>query len=217
MFGSLSGILGGIGAITGALGGNKTESIPTQISGYQSLPKEIQDYLIESVFPRITAWGETPYPTVPLRRADAEDYDPVFGSKSRQYLQQYYDNQRLAEMAKNRDTGAAGATSAAEQKAMADMEARMAAREYFGGAGGTMAQPASTNTAQARMGQMYKAGLFDDKGLSDIGRFIQAAGGGTSAAGYDMANAQDPKLMQGFQGAYLSALLEALKRKGVQA
>lgn len=203
-------ILGGIGAVTSALGGNDTEMVQTQKSGYETLDPKIQKYLMDTIFPRITAWGETPYQTVPLRRISSEDTDPRFGSTSRQWLQQYYDNQRIADMAKNRGVDQQQMTQ--DPQAMADMEARMVARQYMMGGG---ASPMET-TEQARRRQMYEAGLYDDKGLASIGKYVSGmnqGGGMQSAAALDMVNRNTPEVTKGYGEALMAALMEAQKRK----
>lgn len=213
MFDILSGVLGLAGPLLGAAGGNDVSTVPTQISGFKSNPQEVQDYLLDSIFPRITDWGKTPYPTVPLRRANAEDYDPIFGSPARQWMQQYYDNQRLVDMAANRPDTTNDTT--AEAKEIADLEARMIARQYMQGDG---ASPMET-TRQAKRRQMYEAGLYDDAALTDIGTaMLEAQRLGVpydSAAGRDLLNRKNPDLMANATRGFNSALLEAAKRKGL--
>jgi hypothetical protein len=154
------------GSLLGSLGGNDTSSVPTQISGYDSYPDEVKKYLTESALPRIIGWGNTPYQTVPLRRTNESDTDPIFGSTSRQWLQEYYDKQRAAKGAEQ-PTGDTGAQDAA---AMADMEARMIARQKLSAPNSLGVHTTQTSRNQ----QMLDGGRYNDDALAAIGRYYQA-------------------------------------------
>jgi len=81
------------------------------------------------------------------------------------------------------------------------------------------ASPSET-TEQARRRQMYEAGLYDDKALANMGRYVgemNKGGGMQSASALDMVNRNKPEITQGYSEALLSALLEAQKRKAMGA
>lgn len=198
----------GLGLLSGDSGGGTTVTRPY-------IPKDREDAYTRQLKDALKLY-ETPFdprPTMrvaysyPTNQFESLFQNPELGELQRRSDQTFFESlltpQAQPEQPKE------------DPQAMADMEARMMARQYFGNAGGTMANPASTNTAQSRMAEMYRAGLFDDKGLADIGRFVQASGGGMDAAGYDRANMQDPKLFEAFQQAQQAALAEATKRKAM--
>lgn len=91
MLGSIGSILSGAGALAGALGSGKGQTIQQSQSGFASLPKELQDYLKGDIFTRIKAYGQTPYATVPYRRIGTAETDPIFGSRALQDLQRLND------------------------------------------------------------------------------------------------------------------------------
>ena len=90
MLGTILGVAGAAGNLLGALGKGKGKG-PTRVSGFASQPGEISDYALDELFPRIKAFGNKKYQGLPKRRVNAEDMDPLFGSKSRQDLQRYKD------------------------------------------------------------------------------------------------------------------------------
>lgn len=120
-------ILSGAGAIAGALGGGKSQQLAEQKSGFETLPKEIQDYLLGDIFSRIKSYGNTPFPTVPYRRVDDRESDPIFGSRALRDLQALKDREYMS----NPQSPANPTQMAAPQQAqqMADLEARMMARQ----------------------------------------------------------------------------------------
>ena len=105
--GSLSGggggsILSAGGNILGALGEGKGHG-PTQVSGFASLPPDVQAYMLQKILPLIQGYGSKPYQGIPRRRLNASDTDPTFGSRARPEIQQYLDARAAA--------GAGGITS----------------------------------------------------------------------------------------------------------
>lgn len=119
-------ILSGVGSIAGALGGGKSREVSQQKSGFETLPKEIQDYLLGDIFSRIKSYGSTPFPTVPYRRVDERETDPIFGSRALRDLQAYKDREF---MANQQVTMPAPQASQQQAQQMADLEARMMARQ----------------------------------------------------------------------------------------
>ena len=107
MLGSIGSILGGAGALAGALGGGKGQTVQQSQSGYASLPKELQEYLKGDIFTRIKAYGQTPYATVPYRRTGAAENDPIFGSKALQDLQRLNDQRTMSQFLTAQPTQAA--------------------------------------------------------------------------------------------------------------
>ena len=62
-------------------GGGKSVAQPT--SGYGTLPKEVQSFLLDSYFPRVEQVFNAPYQSVPTKRASIEGeagFDPIFSS-----------------------------------------------------------------------------------------------------------------------------------------
>lgn len=128
--GTATAIAGGLqaaGSIAGALGGGKSQETGRQISGFESLPREVQDYLTGSIFGRIKSYGETPFPTVPYRRADDREADPIFGSRAIRDLQALMDYQ-------NQMKGAQPVQQSAPQQDAAtinSLKAQMQAQDYL--------------------------------------------------------------------------------------
>lgn len=157
------------GAVLGALGGDNPEMMSAPTSGFATLDPEIKDYLMDSIFPRITAWGETPYQTVPLRRANAEDYDPIFGSPSRQFLQQYYDARALPSMV-NQGQGQADPNAEAQAQAVNDLRNEMLAREYI-------KNLTATNSGAMRAGYGgVSPSMYSNENLAEMGNLLQESG-----------------------------------------
>lgn len=77
--------MGFLSSVVGAFGkGKDKESRDEQQSGFRTLPKEIQDLMMGDVYSRVKGLLDQPNPYTKLRRPmNAEDFDPVFGSKSR--------------------------------------------------------------------------------------------------------------------------------------
>lgn len=164
------------GSLLGGLGGNKTSNAAVPQSGYATYDPEIKDYLMDVIFPRITAYGDTGMPQVPLRRANATDYDPVFGSPSRQWLQTYYDQQALPQYQNQPTNETAGNT------AVSGLRNEMLAREYIKSLAGskgygtlraenyTPEQMAQMGEAIAAMNPVYSrtAGINFNAGLNSI-------------------------------------------------
>lgn len=86
----LGSILGIAGLAASAFGGKDQKVTSEQKTGFQALPKEIQDYLLESYLPRVQDYGESPYPSVPMERATNPADDP-FASQALYDLQRYSD------------------------------------------------------------------------------------------------------------------------------
>lgn len=170
MLGAIGGLLGGAGSILGALGSNNPEMMSAPSSGYATLDPEIKDYLMDSIFPRITAWGETPYQTVPLRRANAEDYDPIFGSPSRQFLQQYYDAMALPSMVNQGQGQPQPDLNAAQAQAVNDLRNEMLAREYI-------KNLTTTDSGAMRAGYGgVSPSMYSNENLAEMGKLLQEGG-----------------------------------------
>lgn len=198
----------GLGLLGGDSGGGTTITRPY-------IPKDREDAYTRQLKDALKIY-ETPFDprptmrvayTYPTNQFESLFQNPELGELQRRSDQSYFESllSPQSEPEKPKE----------DQQVMADLEARMMARDYFNKAGGTMANPASTRTAQSRMADMYNAGLFDDKQLSDIGRFVQASGGAMDVAGYDRANMKDPKLLENYQLANQAALVEAMRRKAM--
>lgn len=87
----LSAIGGGLGTAGAAKG-----LPPTQVAGFDSQPQQVKDLMLNTILPQIVAQTNKPFTTIPTRRANTADYDPVFGSQAVQNLQSYYDAKAAA-------------------------------------------------------------------------------------------------------------------------
>lgn len=209
--GSIISAASGLAGLAGSLKGGKVESAP--VSGYATYPQWLKDLYEKTFAPAAVAEYQKEYQALPMTRY--ESVDPFFGSAQLSALQRMSDAQG-GMFGKYNDPNAQAATDAtanAEQKAkeMADLEARMIARQYLGGMG---ANPAET-TAQALRRQKYEAGLYDDSGLASIGKYIQAAGDMNNVAGADVVRRDSPAIYEAYGQALQNANLEALRRKGL--
>lgn len=111
-------ILGGIGAIAGAMGGKKQKANPTD--GYATLPQPVKDAYEKTYLPGVMDYFNSPYHNTPMIRADAFESDPRFASKAAQRIQEYsdaigglftpYDNGKGADNGAD-STGGAGSLS----------------------------------------------------------------------------------------------------------
>lgn len=86
----LGGIVSGIAGIAGGLGKSKDRAAYTeQQSGFRTLPKEMQDWMMGDVYDRVKSLLNQPSPFSKLTRGiNSEDTDPIFGSPARtSYIQ----------------------------------------------------------------------------------------------------------------------------------
>ena len=81
--------LGAAGAI-GDLLGTKTKTTPSmQGGGFTTRPKEVQNFLLKTMFPDIQKAYSANRPTMMMRQYTPEEAsDPVFGSSTRGYMQE---------------------------------------------------------------------------------------------------------------------------------
>lgn len=100
-------VLSGAGALAGALGSGKGQTVQQSQSGFATLPKELQDYLKGDIFARIKAYGQTPYAKVPYQQYS--DTDPIFSSQAMRNLQQRKNIEAIM-AARAKDTAAPQAT-----------------------------------------------------------------------------------------------------------
>lgn len=97
------------GSIAGAVGkGKSPQQVSEQKSGFESLPKEIQEYMLGDIFPRIKTQSEKPYVGMPKRAIDASDTDPIFGSKRRVAYDQGIRDELRSNAMFNRGTATTG-------------------------------------------------------------------------------------------------------------
>lgn len=97
------------GPLLSGIGKGKSTG-PTQVSGFASLPGEVKDYMLKTLFPMIQQMGAQGYQGLPKRRVTAADMDPFSGNPTLPYLQQLSDEQAatrspLADMAKTSGGG----------------------------------------------------------------------------------------------------------------
>lgn len=218
MLGSIGGILSGVGAIAGAFGKGESGAPAQQKQGFAALPQEIQDYLLGDYFTRVQSYGETPYESLPKRRVNESDLDPIFGSKARRDMQNTKDVATIQEFLQNYGTPTEVETGDKAADDIAALEERMLARQYLMSGG-----HAGDSSGRERVRQQYAAGLYGDEALGQIGKAL----GKMSDLGHGVITAQNAgvafqKLMQedmdayeGFGAGMNSALLEAAKQKGL--
>lgn len=216
--GSIVSAVSGLAGLAGGLKGGKTESAP--VSGYATYPQWLKDLYEKTFAPAALTEFKKEYEAIPMTRY--ESVDPFFGSAQLNVLQRMSDAQggMFGKYTDPNAPAAGGGNTAADAEAqaqaMADMEARMIARQYLMGSG---ASPMET-TEQARRRQMFEAGLYDDKSLASIGKYVSGMnqwGGMQSAAALDMVNRNSPDVVTAYQQAQQAALAEATKRKAMGA
>jgi len=78
------------GSLLGAMGQGKG-SAPTTLSGYTTSPQKVKDLAEGDLFTKIKDYLAQGYQGIPMRRTNADDADPIFGSKSRMDYQAYLD------------------------------------------------------------------------------------------------------------------------------
>lgn len=119
-------LLVGAGAIASAFGGKKKQVTQETQSGFQALPKEVQDLLLNSYLPKVQNTLDMPYQAIPMQRAENPAGDP-FASKALWDLQNFSD-------------AAGGYFTPLQAGSMAPNPA-----SYQGAAGSKPAMPASNN------------------------------------------------------------------------
>jgi hypothetical protein len=88
----LGSILSGAGAIAGLLGGSKKQGASQQLTGFQAMPKEVQDALLKQYLPAVNDQFNAPYQAIPMQRATNPAGDP-FASQALYDLQNFSDMQ----------------------------------------------------------------------------------------------------------------------------
>jgi hypothetical protein len=87
--GDVAKVLGAGGQIATAFGEGKNSQQVSSVPWGAGMNQGAKAQL-EALLPRIQAYGNKGYQGIPRRALNAEDYDPVFGSKARQQLYGYY-------------------------------------------------------------------------------------------------------------------------------
>ncbi len=80
----------GASVLGGLFGKNKEKQQVTSQTGFQALPKQVQDFLLQQQFPKIQEQANAPYAAVPMQRVKNPAGDP-FGSQGLYDLQKYSD------------------------------------------------------------------------------------------------------------------------------
>lgn len=162
----LGSILKGVGAVAGAFGGGKSQQTAQSISGFQSLPKEIQEYLTGDIFTRIQDYGQTPYPQVPYRRVDDREMDPIFGSRALRDLQNLRDMQAMSQF-----TGQAQPATD-EAQTVNQLRKEMEARDFLS----RQAMMANQKNPGAGDRMMRYSNQIAPEQLGDLGSYLTARG-----------------------------------------
>lgn len=95
---TISSALNAGGSILSAFGGGKKKSTP-QVSGFQSLPSDIRDYMLKTLYPDMQGIYSKPYEGIPRRRVTQAETEGPFGNPALKYLQDYYDTKYTAPVA----------------------------------------------------------------------------------------------------------------------
>ncbi len=78
-------VVTGVAGAAGAYGkGQNVAKAGSSTQGFASLSPEVQEYMTQTVLPKIQQYGAGSYQGVPMRALNAEDTDPIFGSRARQ-------------------------------------------------------------------------------------------------------------------------------------
>lgn len=146
--GSLAGLAGGI---LGGIGGSKGKGATT-VEGFASLGKDQKAFAEGPLWDMVMNIFNRPYEGMPKRRLNAEDLDPVFGSKARQDLQGWNDARLAASQGGLSAIGNPQMSSAASQEPKYVEET---AAQIYGLA------PRKGNEVTARqMGRMQQKGMI---------------------------------------------------------
>lgn len=159
----------GLGSkILGGIGGGKNKGVQQLPSGFASLPQAQKDTMQGAVWDKVLAYLNGQYQGLPMRRLNAEDMDPVFGSRARQDYQNMID----AEAAKkyvgasapvqNADSGAMDAQNAAIMRFMGSQA--LQSGDYRSPAARIARDP---NATDADLAKLFKAtgGNLDQRGV----------------------------------------------------
>jgi hypothetical protein len=197
MLGTIASLADIGGQLLGGLGAGKAKA-PTTVSGFASLGSDQKNFANEDVWNRIKDVFLGGYRRVPLRTINESDTDPLFGSTARQGIAKYKSD--LAAM-----IAANGTSPVAEDTA--GLEAKMMARQFLESGGGEAPKYADKRRDQ------YRAGLYTDKGLGEIGKYLldkEKRGGGTR-----YGEITTPLYSKFAEALNVSPNLEAMKRKGL--
>lgn len=80
----------GAGALASAFGGKKQQTTQQQQTGFQALPQEVQDLLLQQYLPKAQSTLNMPYQNIPMQRAVNPAGDP-FASQGMWDLQKFSD------------------------------------------------------------------------------------------------------------------------------
>jgi len=192
---SFGSILGGVGALASAFGGKDKQTTSSRVDGFQALPKEVQDMLLESYLPKVQNILNMPYQAIPMQRAMNPAGDP-FASKGMWDLQNFSD--AAGGYFTPFSAGPTGGVNAAS----------------YAGAAGSQPQPAQNATGGAPTGNavaaQYLAEIQKSPQTGGLAKQLQVMlangsltmedlGRGLSSRGYmsKTFNAADPSLWQG--------------------
>lgn len=189
-----------------------------QQSGYASLPTEVKEYMIDTLFPQVQDYAARPYEGIAMRRLREEDYDPIFGSRARQDYQAQLDYQ--AAMA-----GLDGAMNqelddpAYEQAQLEDLENRMIARNMLAKRDPLRMTTSDWSTTEGKLAQMHAdgAGLTNEQ-LSKLGAYYAAQQSGMRnpiTGAYATGAPPSEDVTQGYNEAVSEIMIEAARRKGL--
>lgn len=74
----------------GAMKGNKDATGGGSQSGFAALPKEVQDFLLQTYLPKVQNYANMPFQAAPMQRADTSGND-IFASQGLSDLQKFSD------------------------------------------------------------------------------------------------------------------------------
>lgn len=114
---TISGIASIAGPVLGMFGKGKGKPA-TQVQGFDSLPKDVKDFVLKNLVPKMQEYSQSEYQGVPMRRVTAADLDPIHGNPALQGMQDYRDQRaRLRAIAAAGSPGIAQVAQAADPNA----------------------------------------------------------------------------------------------------
>jgi len=189
-------VLTGAGALASAFGGSKKQTTSENLSGYQALPKEVQDLLIQQYLPKAQATLNMPYQNIPMQRYEGNPQSDPFASQGLADLQKFSD-------------AAGGYFTPYNPNEMAN---KVSMASYQGAAGSGSAQPMQTPMpngsfqSDEMLVNQYLAGLPQGGGRAgDVGaslnRFITGGvikpkdlAAALKSGGYKAGSPSDPNI-----------------------
>lgn len=167
-----AGVASGFGGILGD--DRDPATAASSVSGYASLPEELQEFGRDRLIPDLISQYDLPRPSYPFRRLEHSDIeDPLFASRALIGLQKYKDY--LASPKGEEEAGQEGAGAPVSNDTIDELFGRMMINQMAGGAHtkltGPYKQLQRQGTAQEfqKIGQEVRGGARQGGGLRSSG------------------------------------------------